>query len=133
MIFRAKRKDTGEWIKGYSWKGLNNIYITPQNAEAKYNKNTCHMNVPAYEIDPKTIGQYIGLEDDEGKRIYEGDIVEVIFSKGYVHNRGYFIAIYDNMAEKFTLKGYNVNSYFKTWDYSCKVIGNIYDHIELLG
>ena len=75
------------------------------------------------EVNPKTIGQYTGLKDKDGKGIYEGDIVEC-FNDGnsYVSFKG--------------------GAYGLIFDYSfipfsdvygeMKVIGNIYEHPHLL-
>lgn len=112
IIFRGKRLDNGEWVYGFyalfaSNKGLKRgIYTGAENG--------C---VIPYEVIPETVGQFTGLTDKNGKKIFEGDIVY----------NGVFKAQIELINGHFSPFG--SDTFFAD---ECEVIGNIYDNPELL-
>lgn len=123
ILFRGKRTDNGEWVQGYpcryGWIGKEKDYIIPDYASALYTA----------EVDPETIGQYTGLTDKNGNKIFEGDIVWNDYDddddKGKVEwDKG--MAKFIITFSTFTI---NFDSIYKD---ELEIIGNVYDTPELL-
>ena len=128
ILFRGKRTINGDWVYGDFVRG--NERKSLRDSIFVYDSETQSFN--DYEINPSTIGQYTGLTDKNGKRIFEGDIVKT--DKFSEPNKQYIIK-YDLQFGAFIGQDrYNV--YFVTFDGDSgefDVIGNITDNPELLG
>lgn len=85
-------------------------------------------------VNPDTVGQYTGLADKNGTKIFEGDIVDVLYDVNYIgvaaERIGVFEVVFHNGC--FMKQKGGVRYHFIPSD-KCTVIGNIYDNPELLG
>jgi len=116
---------------GAGWK-YGNITGSPDRPHIeevnKIGEHSYHL--PITEVVPRTVGQFTGLRDKNGKEIYEGDIIRNV--KGLVKTQS---GEYEDDAEVFVVKyedaKFNV-SYYAQVANSLEIIGNIHDNPELL-
>jgi uncharacterized phage protein (TIGR01671 family) len=134
-LVKAKRTDNREWVQGYivkyGYTGREKYYIVPEYASDLY----------SFLIDPNTICRCTGLKDENGKQIWENDIL---------HNGNYFVVKWNEPCARFDIvlnnscnipigkwepmicdwKTNDFKEYRKAVDY--EIIGNIFDNPELL-
>ena len=129
ILFRGKSKDNDVWVEGYYCGKVNKTIFSPAEDSAQIVDKDLYW----HEVIPETVGQYTGLQDKNGKMIFEGDIVKciskfdakdmvVIFETAEFHLVN--CQRYKNYTE---CCGYR---YFGTLE--TEVIGNIHDNPELL-
>ena len=135
ILFRGKNKK-GEWIEGYlSWENEISYKNTDVCAGPAYFDGTDFYTVKSCVINPKTLGQFTGLTDVNGTKIFEGDIVafeDVISTEnGYYERICCGKVVWDSEMARFEVtNSLSAESYEVLWE--CKVIGNIHDNPELL-
>ena len=141
ILFRGKRLDNGEWVEGWyemypfgRWPVKTSI-IPSEGAKAGHYEHV--------EVDSSTVGQYTGLKDKNGKRIFDGDILHI--AKIADGLGGYYQPPLDypvNVVVKWDLCAWmwetlcddkRYITFPDAWcHYECEIIGNITDNPELL-
>lgn len=139
ILFRGKRTDNGEWVEGF--------YL--------YTKENTHpviidMKCCSHIIDPETVGQYTGLTDKNGVKIFEGDIVKFVHDGKFIESKDSIFGIEQEASYIRNYKIEYVNTFVQCgWRFingsihfpckqstlsthDCEVIGNIHDNPELL-
>ena len=146
ILFRGKRIDNGEWVYGY--------YIEAKNRWHKYGVHKEWIACSArsnggwfclgerHAIISETAGQFTGLTDKNGTKIFEGDIVTAPYIDPIFHSAwnegnptenvvvkyadGVFYIEYIESKHKITLFG------LLDGEKEAEVIGNVHDNPELL-
>lgn len=139
ILFRGKRTINGDWVYGDFVHG--NERKSLRDSIFVYDSETQSFN--DYEINPSTLGQYTGLTDKNGKRIWEGDILHI--AKIADGLGGYYQPPLDypvNVVVKWDLCAWmwetlcddkRYITFPDAWcHYECEVIGNVHDNHELL-
>lgn len=128
ILFRGKRLDNGEWVKGFITAACDcagRLYFIEQPAQ---DLDDCNHS---YEVDFTTIGQYTGMLDKNGNRIFEGDICN-FSNRSDIDNYG--VIVYDADETEFGIDYgstyLGLGRHYHSRD--IEVIGNIYDNPELL-
>mgnify|MGYP002524739668 CR=1 FL=1 len=126
IIFRAKRKDNGKWAEGYYFKWGYRTFLMLGTTGG----------FDLVDVFPESVGQFTGLTDKNGEKIFEGDIVKGDLGLGYGDNENHIAYIeYQEDGMSFCLVEILEEDFGKCAEISddLEVIGNIYDNPELLG
>ena len=134
ILFRGKCVDMGYWVEGfyaylYACKGHKSHRIY-----TGYSETDCGVYYPDWcEVDTTTVGQFTGLTDKNGKKIFEGDIVRCISMTDMAN----MVVIFEDGEFRMVLceryKNYIPGcGFYAIRCFDKEVIGNIHDNPELL-
>ena len=120
ILFRGKRIDTGAWVQGFYFKIWDEHYICWGTTNGEVNKLL---------VIPETVGQDTGLDDKNGVKIFEGDIVRE-HGNDYtpIYQNGIYMAYnVDKINDPYVSTQFNV-----IWRNGCEIIGNIHENPGLV-
>ena len=140
ILFRGKRLDNGEWVEG-------NLFVSDTDGRT-YILAGSRMITIEWEVAPSTVGQYTGLTDKNGKKIFEGDVVSIEDGEFWVFSFGNCGGV-QNVAHEVGYTGFHLSplsqSAIQNRDYGQRddpvyylnaiglcVIGNIHDNPEFM-
>ena len=139
ILFRGKQIDTGAWVEGaFCMKDCDTPFgdLVDRPTIIKYEEP--HSGY-WFRVDPETVGQFTGLTDKNGKKIFEGDIVHVLGNQqvedwknvNYIGSVAFLDAgfcVIDGTVEEHGFRRYGL----PRLDFDLEVIGNIHDNPDLL-
>lgn len=146
IIFRGKTKN-GQWVYGcyYKQKQFYGEKVESDCIIVTDDILSNDLGLDYEEVIPETIGQFTGLYDKNGKKIFEGDIVELeegfweaIYNAVLIEKEERYAVYYDDGRARYDLKTQDNNLEFKrvAWhqlvEGIVEVIGNKWDNPELL-
>ena len=118
ILFRGKQFYNGRWIHGGLVERDGRVFIVGVSSL---------LRIDGIEVDPKTVGQFTGMTDKNGVKIWENDIVQGCFRSN--HSKQTFRVAFDDGMFLFDNNCVEMPKYGV---YGMRVIGNIFDNPELM-
>ena len=145
IIFRGKRTDNNEWVYGslvtmdddvsygVGVRVFSNMHIIEKkNLEIRSFLRGCEVwsNNVMIQIIKTSAGQYTGIKDKHGTKIFEGDVIEYRLNGefdgiGYVEYMDCQFYTKDKLGEEYRLTDLDKG-------YSIEIVGNIHDNKDLV-
>lgn len=125
ILFRGKKKDSGEWVEGYL------LRYSPIFEELSYILPIPAVCVNEIEVEPESIGQYTGLADKNGRKIFEGDILSAHLDDSCPDDITYVQVVWNGIS--WCIRESTEDDVMEKEDSLIwEVCGNIFDNPELI-
>lgn len=156
-LFKGQSEKDGRWCEGSllidkaTYEGLpDKLIYRILDCEFGYvmgndksDQRPCYQSGLDEEIDPQTLSEYVGLKDDNGKNIFENDILKVTWTTGIDTSQDFFVVVFYrgiffgmNIATgklTGTVSNYTSRTLHTKGQIKCEVVGNIYDDTKYVG
>lgn len=146
ILTEENKRYTDGWIYSDTlYKDDDGVYLIPYGVSAEayhlgtydFRANSDRFEIMVAKIKPETLGQYTGLTDKNGTKIFEGDIVRIngwwYVSGPAGYEKNMTVVKYDNEVCGFTpMCNYDTDCGVFHSAEECEVIGNVFDNPELL-
>ena len=120
ILYRGKRVDTGEWVEGSL---IGNDVIVGKIVEFEEDYFCTEF---WYKVDPETVGQFTGMTDKKGKKLFEGDV----YSMG--DKNILYVVIFDKSQFIGKQVGNRSLAGLEYWKSDIEIVGSVHDNPELL-
>ena len=123
ILFRGKRTDNGEWVYGFAYK---------QHSFGKIELWYIRTFGLDFLVISETVGQFTGLTDKNGRRIFEGDILGGYLDDNYPENQTVMEVVWCNYW--WGTKEIGCDPDLLEWEDGeiLEIVGNVFDNPELM-
>lgn len=123
ILFRGKKLIDGSWVQGYLFQVWEKVYIL-------WGTTNDHPNMT--QVIPETVGQYTGMKDKNGKRVFEGDIIQIgkkcENKKGVVNFHDHCFCVSYNKLDEFNRNNPALDIIENEYPNDVEVIGDIHSN-----
>lgn len=126
ILFRGKRVDNGEWETG-------SLLVERMNTSDQQVMIADKMTGYPTLVLPETVGQYTGLKDKTGKKIFEGDILSGHLDELFPEDESRYPVVWHDYGWHIKCGNKSFDTLEQWWVAKfLEVIGNIYDNPEMI-